>query len=226
MTRILMVATSHNKIADTDKKTGLWIEELTTPYYIFKDNDIHVDVVSMAGGEVPIDPNSLEDKADSVKRYEQDKDLQNTLKNSPALDTIDAIEYDGIFLPGGHGTMWDFAQSQKLGAIVGLLYQEKRPVAAVCHGPAGLINAIDSNGAPIVKGKTITAFTNSEEDAVGLTNAVPFLLEDKLKALGATLDKADDFAAHSVVDGNLITGQNPASSAPAAEHMVKLLKSN
>lgn len=217
--RILIIATSHADMGSPDDQTGVWLGELTTPYYAFADRGADVTLASIAGGQVPIDPRSTGDdsrKEGSVRRYLDDQDLQTRVRTTPSFTDLEPGDYDAVFLPGGHGTMWDYPASTELAALVSRYLQEGRPVAAVCHGPAGLVAARDAEGQSIVKGKTVAGFTNSEEEAVGLTNVVPFLLEDRLRELGAEYRKGPDFAPFAVRDGLLITGQNPASAAKVA----------
>jgi putative intracellular protease/amidase len=218
--RILMITTSHANMGTADEKTGVWLEELTTPYYAFVDHGAEVTLASIAGGPVPIDPRSTGDdakKEESVRRYLDDKALQDKVANTPAFTSLDRGDYDAVFLPGGHGTMWDYPKSSELADLVSGFLASGKVVAAVCHGPAGLTAAKGVDGQPIVKGKKVAGFTNSEEEAVGLTKVVPFLLEDKLRELGGIYEKGPDFAPFAVSDGLLITGQNPASAGKVAE---------
>lgn len=220
MLTILIIVTSAGMMGQTNESTGVWFEELAAPYYIFKDAGYDVTIASIAGGKVPIDPRSIEEEGDNppaVERFMNDEQAMLKIERSPSIEDISPKKYVAVFLPGGHGTMWDFPDNERLAAIVSNAFQEGRPVAAVCHGPAGLLNATDNNGNPIVKGRKVAAFTNSEEDAVGLTDAVPFLLQTKLEALGTQIVVAEDFKPNAVQDDNLITGQNPASSAAAAQ---------
>lgn len=227
---ILFIVTSHAMIGSGPEadKTGLWLEELTTPYYAFKDAGYDVEIVTIDGGEIPIDPRSLTDdtkKEESVRRYLSDAVLQERIKETMSVASIgDAQEYAVVFFPGGHGTMWDYPNDPRLEKIINTTLDDGRIVAAVCHGPAALIGVRDDHGEPLVKGRKIAAFTNSEEEAVGLTDAVPFLLESKLEEFGAHIQKADDFQPLVIVDGNLITGQNPASAGPVAKSVIDLLK--
>jgi putative intracellular protease/amidase len=220
---ILFILTSHSQIEKTKQPTGVWLEELSTPYYALIDAGYKVEIASINGGKAPIDPKSLGSDEKSVNRYNQDKDLQTKLANTINIAEIDLSKYDGVFLPGGHGTMWDLPNNQKLAEIIATALEQNKPVAAVCHGPAGLVSAKYANGDSVVKGKNIAAFSNAEEAAVELTEVVPFLLEDKLKALGAKYHAAENFAAYAVRDGYLITGQNPASSQKVAELLIQTL---
>ncbi len=224
--KILIVTTSHASLGDSDKTTGLWIEELTTPYYAFIDAGADVKIVSIAGGAVPIDPGSQ--KADgenppSVERFRADEKFQAAIAHTPALTEVNASEYDAVFLPGGHGTMWDLPKSDRLSQIVSETLEQGRIVAAVCHGPAGLVSARTAAGDSVVKGRKVAAFTDSEENAVGLADTVPFLLESKLRELGAEIHKVGDFEAFAIADGNLITGQNPTSSELVAEKVLSAI---
>lgn len=224
--KILIVTTSHASLGDTQKATGLWIEELTTPYYAFVDAGASVTVASIQGGAVPIDPGSQ--KADgenppSVERFRGDQEFQQAIANTTALEEVNASEYDAVFLPGGHGTMWDLPKSDRLAQIISETLAQGRIVSAVCHGPAGLISAKTAAGEPVVKGRKVAAFTNSEENEVGLSETVPFLLESQLRELGADIQKAGNFEAFAVADGNLITGQNPMSSELVAEKVLSAI---
>lgn len=222
---ILFIVTSHAMLGDTGHKTGVWLEELTTPYYALKDAGYDVRIVSVAGGDIPFDPRSLEEEnlPVSVQRYQKDKDLQAALKATDSIADVTMAEHVAIFMPGGHGTMWDLPDNPRLSSLVVNAYESGKPVAAVCHGPAGLVGVKLSSGDYLVKGKTVAAFTNEEEEAVGLTEKVPFLLEDKLEAQGAVMKKADNFVPNAVRDGLLITGQNPASSEAVAKLLIEAL---
>ena len=219
---ILIVTTSHDTIGDTGKPTGVWLEELTTPYYIFLDAGASVMIASIKGGAVPIDPSSAKgDLPASAKRFLADPQAKRALATTKAIDTIDLSTYDAIFLPGGHGTMWDLPDSAALSIRLGQAYDSGQVVAAVCHGPAGFVGAKRADGSPLVRGRRISAFTNAEEEAMGLTKAVPFLLETRLAELGAHVENGPRFKPFAVRDGKLVTGQNPASS----EKMAKLVLS-
>lgn len=224
--KILFVVTSAAFMGDTGEPTGLWFEELTTPYYAFVDAGAEVDIVSIAGGAVPIDPRSkkpLGENPASVDRFLRDPKAGAKIADTKAIAGVDASQYDAVFLPGGHGTMWDLPASTALAKTVVATLGRGGVVAAVCHGPAGLVSAKFDNGEPVVAGKRVAAFTNSEEVAAGLDKAVPFLLEDRLRALGAKLETAPDFQPLALRDGNLITGQNPASSEKVAELVLEAL---
>lgn len=227
MKKILFVVTSHDKLGDTGKKTGLWLSEFSEPYFIFADKGVMITVASPKGGKVPVDPSSLNDKDSnpSVKRFlEENVDV---LEHTVHLDMIDFHQYDAIFYPGGHGPMWDLSQDIRNAQLVSNFFNHGKIVAAVCHGPASLIGGIsDETGDSFLKNRAVTGFSDAEETAVGLDKVVPFLLEDKLKSLGAEYSKAEkEFAPHVVVDGTVFTGQNPASAAPLAERVLQELYS-
>ncbi|MGB3299331.1 MAG: type 1 glutamine amidotransferase domain-containing protein [Phormidesmis sp.] len=224
--KILIVTTSHASLGDTDQKTGLWIEELTTPYYAFVDAGASVTVASVKGGAVPIDPGSQKadgENSPSVERFRADEAAKKAIAHTPSINDVNASDYDAVFLPGGHGTMWDLPQSDRLSQIISETLEQGRIVSAVCHGPAGLVSAKTAAGESVVKGRKIAAFTDSEESAVGLTETVPFLLESKLRELGADIQKTGNFEAFAVADGNLITGQNPMSSELVAQKVLSAI---
>lgn len=223
---VLMVLTSHDQLGDTGKKTGFWLEEFAAPYYVFKDAGAHITLASPAGGMPPLDPKSDADDAqtDATKRFKADPDSQHALSNTTPLHSINVADYDAVFYPGGHGPLWDLAEDKDSIALIEAAYAAHKPVAAVCHAPAVLRHVKGADGEPLVKGKNVTGFTNTEEDAVGLTDIVPFLVEDMLKANGGNYHKAVDWASFVQVDGHLVTGQNPASSEAAALELLKLLK--
>jgi putative intracellular protease/amidase len=226
MPRILMVTTSHADLGDSGRKTGLWLEELATPYYALLDGGAEVTLASLKGGEVPLDPGSVKadgDSLPSVKRFLADERAMALMKATPSIEEVDFVAYDAIFLPGGHGTMWDLPGNTKLAKALGQAFDEGRLVAAVCHGPAGLVTARRRDGRPIVEGKRVSSFTDTEEEAVGLTQVVPFLLETRLRELGAHFEKGPDFQPFAMRDGNLITGQNPASADKVAELLLQAL---
>jgi putative intracellular protease/amidase len=226
MAKVLMVLTSHDKLGDTGKPTGFWLEEFAAPYYVLKDAGADITVASPKGGAAPIDPKSDDPKAQTpaMKRFKGDPEGRRVLENTVKLSTVSADDYDAVFYPGGHGPLWDLAEDKNSIALIERLYAAGKPVAAVCHGPAVFRHAKAPDGTPLVKGKSVTGFTNSEEDAVGLTKVVPFLVEDALKANGGKFSKGADWADHVVADGNLITGQNPASSESTAKALLKKLK--
>jgi putative intracellular protease/amidase len=223
---ILFVLTSHDALGDTGKKTGFWIEEFAAPYYTFADAGANITLASPAGGQPPIDPTSaLEDfQTDDTRRFDQDSELQQKLANTSKLTDISADDYDAVFYPGGHGPLWDLTNDQASIKLIETFTQQGKPVSAVCHAPSVLLNAKDAQGEPLVKGKKVTGFTNTEEAAVGLTEIVPFLLEDELKQRGGLYSQGDDWASYIVQDGRLITGQNPGSSAAVAKAVLAELK--
>jgi len=224
--KILMVLTSHDQLGDTGQKTGFWLEEFATPYYLFKDSNAEVTLVSPKGGQPPLDPNS--DAPDfqtaATERFKADADAQAVLANTLKLSDISADDFDAVFYPGGHGPLWDLAEDRHSIALIETMYADEKPVAAVCHAPAVLRHTITVDGASLVKGKSVTGFSNTEEEAVQLSAVVPFMLEDELKAKGANYSKADDWQEYAVTDGNLITGQNPASSALVAKAVLAMIK--
>jgi len=224
--KILMVMTSHDTLGKTGRKTGFWLEEFRAPYYTFLDAGASVTVSSPKGGMPPLDPKSdtPEGKTDLTERFKRDSAAQAVLATTVKLSTINAENYDTIFYPGGHGPMWDLAEDVDSIALIEAFSNAGKPVAAVCHGPVALYRA-KFKGEPLVKGKRVSAFTNSEEEAVELTKVVPFLLEDKLKSLGGLFEKVADWQSFAIVDGLLVTGQNPASSKRTAQELLKLLSS-
>jgi putative intracellular protease/amidase len=224
--KILIVLTSHSELGNTGKKTGFWIEEFAAPYYILKDAGAGITLASPKGGQPPIDPKSEEPGAqtEATKRFNADKDLQQLLANTTVLSQVKAEDFDAVFFPGGHGPLWDLSNDADSIRLIENFWSAKKPVAAVCHAPAVLLSVKDENGEPLVKGKNVTGFTNTEEEAVQLTNVVPFLLEDELKNKGGNYSKIEDWASYVVKDGLLITGQNPASSEEAAQELLNLLK--
>jgi putative cofactor-binding repeat protein len=227
MARILMVLTSHDRLGDTGKPTGFWLEEFAAPYYVLRDAGVDVTLATPKGGQPPVDPKSDEPGSETpaMKRFRSDLEAQRALANTVKLSSVSADDYDAVFYPGGHGPLWDLAEDRDSIALIERLYAAGKPVAAVCHGPAVLRRAKGPDGAPLVKGKTVTGFTNTEEAAVELTKVVPFLVEDALKANGGRYSRAEDWASHAVVDGNLITGQNPASSEATAKALLEALGS-
>lgn len=223
--KILIVLTSHAELGDTGKKTGFWLEELAAPYYVFKDAGARITLASPKGGKPPLDPKSAEADAqtDSTKRFNADADAMAALASTHCLADMKIADFDGVFYPGGHGPLWDLANDPTSIALIEAAITAGKPVAAVCHAPGVLRDVALADGSPLVKGKTVTGFTNTEEAAVGLTDVVPFLVEDMLKAKGGKYSKTVDWGVHVVEDGLLITGQNPASSAKAAEVLLKRL---
>ncbi|AKQ45003.1 dimethylallyltransferase [Rufibacter radiotolerans] len=224
--KVLFVLTSHDQLGDTGKKTGFWIEEFAAPYYVMADAGVDVTLASPKGGQPPIDPKSSEPDAqtDATKRFNEDKALQEKLAHTHKLSEVKAEDYDAVFYPGGHGPLWDLTTDRDSISLIEAFSKQNKPVAAVCHGPAVLTHAKGANGEPLVKGKKVTGFTNTEEEAVQLTNVVPFLLEDKLKELGGVYSKGPDWGSYIVKDGLLLTGQNPGSSEEAAHELLKMLK--
>ena len=222
---ILMVLTSHDKLGDTGKKTGFWLEEFAAPYYVFKDAGAKITLASPKGGQPPLDPKSDEPDAqtEATKRFKSDKDAQAALAGTAPLDSISDQDYDAVFYPGGHGPLWDLATDQRSIALIETMYADGKVVAAVCHAPAALLNANAPDGSPLVRHKRVTGFTNSEEEGVQLTDIVPFLLEDALLENGGRYSKGPDWAPYVVTEGGLVTGQNPASSEPAAREVLRLL---
>ena len=223
--KILMVLTSHDQLGDTGKKTGFWLEEFAAPYYVLKDAGHEITLASPKGGQPPLDPKSDEpaSQTDATRRFKSDQEAQAQLASTERLDSIRSSDFDGVFYPGGHGPLWDLAEDAHSKALIEQTLANGKPVALVCHAPAVLKNVTATDGRPLVAGKRVTGFTNEEEEAVGLTEVVPFLLEDVLKQLGAKFSKAAPFKPHVVREGLLITGQNPASSEPAAEALLEAL---
>jgi putative intracellular protease/amidase len=224
--KILMVLTSHGQLGNTGKQTGLWLEELAAPYYVFKDAGAEVTLASPAGGAPPVDPNSQADasQSDATRRFLADPDAAQALAHTGKLADVEAEAFDAVFYPGGHGPLWDLADDGDSRRLIEATYAAGKPVAAVCHGVAALRDARGPFGLPLVRGKAVTGFSDSEERAAGLADAVPFLVEDMLKQIGGNYSSAADWQSHVVTSGNLITGQNPASSADAAKAVVKQLK--
>lgn len=223
--RILMIVTSHDKMGDTGHKTGIWLEELAAPYFRFRDAGADITLASPKGGQPPLDPNSQVPDAltDATKRFEGDETAQKAFANTVKLDGLKADDYDALFYPGGHGPLWDLAKDTKSIALIEAFVAQDKPVAAVCHGPAAFVNAKTKDGKPLVAGKKVTGFTNDEEKAVGLEKVVPLLIEDEFTKQGGLYERGDMWASYAVVDGKLVTGQNPASSEAAADAVVKLL---
>jgi len=224
---ILMVMTSHGTLGSTGKKTGFWLEEFCAPYYTFLDAGVGVTIASPKGGQPPLDPKSdtLEGQTEFTRRFKDDSQTQAVLARTKKLSDMRAKDYDAVFYPGGHGPMWDLAEDPISNSLIESFYRAGKPVAAVCHAPAVLHHAM-FKGEPLVKGKRVTGFTNTEEEAVHLTEVVPFLVEDELKRLGGRFEKVADWQSFAIVDGHLITGQNPASSTAAAKELIKLLASD
>jgi putative intracellular protease/amidase len=222
--RILMVLTSHDQLGNTGRKTGFWLEEFAAPYFVFRDADVQLTLASPKGGQPPIDPKSdlPENQTPAMARFKQDAAAQKALSQTVKLADMRAEDYDTIFYVGGHGPMWDLVDNTDSIALIESFYNSGKPVAAVCHSPA-VFHRVTYQGAPLVKGKRVTGFTNGEEEAVQLTHVVPFLVEDELKRVGGLYEKAADWQSFAIVDGRLITGQNPASSTAAAQALLKVL---
>lgn len=220
--KILMVLTSHDRLGDTGKKTGVWLEEFAAPYYTFQDAGADITLASPKGGQPPVDPRSEESGAQTpaTRRFLGDKRGQAAFANTVKLSNISADEYDAVFYPGGHGPLWDLAKDRHSIALIETMHGAGKPVAAVCHGTAALHRAKAPDGSPLVKDKSVTGFSNSEEAAIGLTDVVPFLVEDMLKEDGGRYSKADNWKPHVVTDANLITGQNPASAHAGANALL------
>ncbi|MBH8552584.1 type 1 glutamine amidotransferase domain-containing protein [Nostocaceae cyanobacterium CENA357] len=225
--KILMVLTSHDQLGDTGKKTGFWLEEFAAPYYVLKDAGAEITLASPKGGQPPLDPKSdlPENQTELTKRFRTDTAAQAELANTKKLADVSADDFDAVFYPGGHGPMWDMPDNATSIALIEAFVKADKPVGAVCHAPIALVNVRGKDGEYLIKGKWVTGFTNAEEEAVGLTAVVPFLLEDWLKERGGIYSKAVNWTPYVQVDGKLVTGQNPASSEPAAEEVLKLLRS-
>ena len=222
---VLIVLTSHDQLGDTGKKTGFWLEEFAAPYYHLKDAGVQLTLASPSGGQPPLDPKSEEPdfQTDATRRFETDLSAQNELANTAKLADMKVVDFDAVFYPGGHGPLWDLHTNRDSIALIEGFIAARKPVATVCHAPAVLLNAKDENGEPLVKGKQVTGFSNSEEAAVELTDIVPYLLEDQLVAMGGLYQKVEDWNPLAVVDGLVITGQNPGSSSAVAEALVNAL---
>ena len=223
--KILMVLTSHSELGDTGKKTGFWVEEFAAPYYVLADAGAEVTLASPKGGQPPIDPASTTEDAqtEATRRFDKDEELQKKLSMTKKLEDVRAEDFDAVFYPGGHGPLWDLANDLKSISLIEKFNEQMKPMAFVCHAPAALAN-VEDHKEPLVRGKNVTGFTNTEEEAVQLTKVVPFLVEDKMNQLGANFSKGEDWSEYVLVDGRLVTGQNPASSAKAARELLKLLQ--
>jgi putative intracellular protease/amidase len=222
--KILMVLTSHDQLGNTGRKTGFWLEEFAAPFFVFRDAGVQLTLASPKGGQPPVDPKSdlPENQTPAMARFKQDAAAQRALAQTVKLADVKAEDYDSIFYVGGHGPMWDLVDNPDSIALIESFYNSGKPVAAVCHSPA-VFHKATYEGAPLVKGKRVTGFTNGEEAAVQLTQVVPFLVEDELKRVGGRYEKAADWQSFALVDGRLITGQNPASSTAAAQALLKVL---
>lgn len=223
---ILIVLTSHDTLGDTGRKTGFWLEEFAAPYYAFLDAGATLTLASPQGGQPPLDPKSDDPDAqtDDTRRFRQDAEAQRRLANTCRLAEVQAADYDAVFYPGGHGPLWDLAEDAKSVSLIETMLAAGKPVAAVCHAPGVLRHAKTADGKPLVQGRQVTGFSNTEEAAVQLTAVVPFLVEDELALLGGLYSKGPDWQPHIVSDGLLITGQNPASSVGVAQALLERLK--
>jgi putative intracellular protease/amidase len=217
--KILMVLTSHDQLGNTGRKTGFWLEEFAAPYYVFKDAGVTITLASPRGGQPPLDPKSDEPdfQTAATTRFKADAASQAALAGTLKLSSVKADDYDAVFYPGGHGPLWDLAEDKNSIALIETMYAQGKLVSAVCHAPGVFRHAKSPDGSPLVQGKSVTGFSNSEETAVGLTDVVPFLVEDELRKKGGNYSKVADWESYSVRDGNLITGQNPASSEAVAK---------
>jgi putative intracellular protease/amidase len=225
MMKILFVLTSHSELGDTGKKTGFWVEEFAAPYYTLADAGAEITIASPNGGQPPVDPKSEDADAqtDATKRFYKDNEAIDKVAYSLKLSSVNATDYDAVFYPGGHGPLWDLANDTHSIGLIEDFYNNQKPIAFVCHSPAALVKVKAQNGEPLVKGKKVTGFSDTEEEAVGLTKAVPFLLEDELKKLGAHYSKGADWVSYTQQDVLLITGQNPMSSEAVAKLLLKTL---
>jgi len=224
--KILIVLTSHSDLGDTGKKTGFWVEEFAAPYYELADAGAEITLASPKGGQPPIDPKSEEAEAQTkfTQRFDKDEPLKQKLAHTLKLSSVKASDYDAVFYPGGHGPLWDLTKAANSIALIEAFHQQNKPMAFVCHAPCALLNVELPNGDPLIKGKNVTGFSDTEEAGVKLTKVVPLLLEDELKKTGGHYSKGPDWGVYVQTDGLLITGQNPASSAEAAKVLLKLLK--
>jgi putative intracellular protease/amidase len=227
-TKVLFIATSHDKMGSTNEKTGVWLEEIAAPYYVFKNEGADVSLASPNGGLVPLDPKSQSIilATFATKRFLKDEEAMNFLSHSMLLKDVRAEDFDVIFLPGGHGPMWDLADNKILKHLLETFNRENKPIGAVCHGVVGLVSLKNDKAEFLVKGKNLTCFSNSEEESSGLSGVVPFLLQTKLLSLGALYTKGPDYVSHVVIDSNIITGQNPASSKEVAQKIIALVQQN
>jgi putative intracellular protease/amidase/catechol 2,3-dioxygenase-like lactoylglutathione lyase family enzyme len=222
--KILMVLTSHDQLGNTGRKTGFWLEEFAAPYFVFRDAGVELTLASPKGGLPPLDPKSdlPENQTPAMTRFKKDKTAQDALANTVKLSSVKSEDFDTVFYPGGHGPMWDLAEDPASIALLESFYNSGKPIALVCHSP-GVLRHVTYKGEPLVKGKHVTGFTNGEEEEVKLTKVVPFLVEDELLRLGAVFEKVANWQPFSIVDGRLVTGQNPASSTSAAKTLLKLM---
>jgi len=224
--KVLIVLTSHDQLGNTGKKTGFWLEELAAPYYVFKDAGAEITLASPKGGQPPLDPMSDEpaNQTETTHRFSADKAAKAQLAETVRLDSVKQEDFDTVFYPGGHGPMWDLAEDVSSIDLIQSFVAAGKTIALVCHAPGALHRVKNPDGTPFVEGRHVTGFTNGEEEGVGLTKVVPFLVEDELLSLGAVYSKVKDWGVHLAVDGKLITGQNPASSGPAASRLVEALR--
>ena len=224
--KVLMVITSHDQLGNTGRKTGFWLEELAAPYYVFKEAGAEITLASPKGGRPPLDPKSSEPefRTDLTRRFENDPAAESQLAKTTRLDSVRQQDFDTVFYPGGHGPMWDLAEDRHSIKLIESFIAVGKPIAIVCHSTGALRHVKAPDGKPLVQDKEVTGFTNGEEDAVGLTKVVPFLVEDEMLRLGAVFSKRSDWDVHVVRDGLLITGQNPRSSGPAASTLLAMLK--
>jgi len=224
--KILIVLTSHDQLGDTGHKTGFWLEELAAPYYVFKDAGAALTLASPLGGQPPLDPKSdaPDAQTDDTRRFRADPEAGAALAATHKLSQVDVADYDAVFYPGGHGPLWDLAEDPVSIGLIEAAIADGKPVAVVCHAPGVLRHVKDGEGAPLVRGKAVTGFSNTEEAAVQLTEVVPFLVEDMLREAGGLYERGPDWGPHVAADGLLITGQNPASSALAAQALLRLLR--
>jgi putative intracellular protease/amidase len=224
--KVLMVLTSHDKLGNTGRKTGFWLEELAAPYYVLKEAGAEITLASPKGGQPPLDPKSNEPdfQTNDTRRFDQDSEAQTALANTVKLSEVSPGDFDAVFYPGGHGPLWDLAEDRDSISLIEQTHAAGKPVALVCHAPGVLRHVKGTDGKPFVNGKAVTGFTNSEEAAVQLTHVVPFLVEDMLKQNGGTFSAGNDWSSHVVQDGLLITGQNPASSVGAARLLIEAVK--
>ena len=223
--KILLVLTSHDTLGNTGRKTGFWLEEFAAPYYVFKEAGAEMVLASPKGGQPPLDPKSNEPsfQTELTHRFEADAEAKARLAKTVRLDSVKAEDFDTVFYPGGHGPMWDLAEDRNSIRLLETMYGSGKPIALVCHAPGVLRHVNTSDGKPLVQGKKVTGFTNTEEEAVGLTHVVPFLVEDELKTKGGIFSKVADWQPYVVTDGRLITGQNPASSGPGAKALIAMM---
>jgi len=224
--KVLIVLTSHGDLGNTGEKTGFWIEEFAAPYYVLADAGVQITIASPKGGQPPIDPKSemADSQTKATRRFDKDGSLKEKLAHTLKLSDVKVEDYDAVFYPGGHGPLWDLANNKISISLIEFFYNHQKPVVFVCHAPGALVKVKLPNGEPLVKGKEVTGFSNSEEEAVKLTNVVPFLLEDEMKKLGGHYSKGADWGSYIKIDGLLITGQNPASSEAAAKALLEKLQ--